>query len=424
MVSLHAMAAEITGYAGATANPQTAGFHKLVYKYEHNGKPHEMSFLMYLPEGYAAKPEKPFGMLVFFSGLGERGSDPQMLFSSGVTQALLKKPEMLKNLPLILVGPQCPGNERYEDEHVGQGIADLVDEICRKYPVDESRLYMTGFSMGGTACWSVARYAPRRFAVIAPIVARVFEPEVVGPAMKHSQTTCLVISGEIDSKSEPGSTEMVKVLREGGVDVVRVMIPLGDHNLWSYYYSDQRFYDWLMSHQNGEPKPIGRLDEQTLIAMAALRTNYNEKWLSKVKADLQTFAPWWQIDNCSDRANPGLRNEFAGKKNVFVMHPYYAEAPCRLQTTTTLPSAKKVTLKLTVGRNIQGDWKLLVRVNEQEVFARVVDKDSAPDQWLSADVDLTPWSGQEVRLQLCDMAYGAFRNEEAYWQQIAIVPGP
>ena len=44
---------------------------------------------------------------------------------------------------------------------------------------------------------------------------------------------------------------------------------------------------------------------------------------------------------------------------------------------------------LVVGRHPEGDWRLVVRVNEQEVFAGPIDKTTAPDLWKTVDVDLS-----------------------------------
>lgn len=429
----------ITGYKDAPADPQTPGYHKMVYHYTDEGKPYEISFLLYLPESYvspatqpstqsasqpaaATQPAEPYPMLVFMSGLGERGSDPQMLFASGVSREIKARPEVQKWMPMIMVGPQCPADARYEDPRIGKAITGIIDEISRRYPVDPNRRYITGFSMGGTGCWSVARYARGRLAVVAPIVPRVFEPEVLSEALAGTGSTCLVISGEVDAKSEPGSSVMAKALRERGVDVVYAMVPNGDHNLWPWYYRDKRFYEWLLSHRQGQPKPADRLSEAQVIEMAKERSDQNQRFMTKMQTDLQQVARWWQVDNCSMWGQQGFRKEANGKQNVFLTLPYYYEVPCRLQTTTKVPSASDARLHLVVGRHPEGDWRLIVRVNEQEVLTTPIDATTTPDLWKTVDVDLSKWAGQEVRLQVCQAGMNAFKNEQAYWEAIKILP--
>ena len=431
---------DIAGFKDAPANPQTPGFHKLVYHYTDEGKPYQMCFMLYLPQSYltpatqpatqevsqsaqpATQPAGPFPMLVYLSGLGERGSDPQMMLTGGVARDLMARPELLKWLPMMMIGPQCPADSRYEDARIGKAITSLIDEVSLRYPVDAQRRYITGFSMGGTGCWSVARFARQRLAVVAPVVPRVFEPQVLSDALAGTGTTCLVISGEVDIKSEPGSSEMVKALRGRGVDVVYAMIPKGDHNLWSWYFRDKRFYEWLLLHRQGQPKPANRLSEADIIDMAKERSSHNEQFLKRMETELQEVAPWWHIDNCSLGGGQGLRKQANGKQNVYITLPYFPEVPCRLYTTTTLPQGEKVGLHLVVGRHPEGEWKLIVRVNEQEVLTIAIDNNTAPDLWKTIDVDLTAWAGQEVRLQVFQATSTKLKNRYAYWQTMTIFP--
>ena len=158
--------------------------------------------------------------------------------------------------------------------------------------------------------------------------------------------------------------------------------------------------------------------------MARERTNYNDQYLGRLEKELQQFAPWWHIDNCSVWGEQGLRKEVNGKHDVFETRAYYYEVPCRLQSTMTLPKGDNVRLHLVVGRHPAGDWKLTVRVNEQDVLTTPINKDTTPDLWRVIDVDLTQHAGKEVRLQLCQSALTNFGSGQAYWEAIKIVSGP
>lgn len=445
----------ITGYKGEADQPQTPGYHKMVYHYSEAGKPYTLSFLLYLPKSYvgpatqpstqtstlpsltlSARPATqpatgpttrstgPYPLLTYLSGLGERGSNPQMMLASGVPHDINQRPEVVKWFPMIMIAPQCPADSRYEDDRIGKAITSLIDEISQRYPVDPQRRYLTGFSMGGTGCWSVARFARDRLAVVAPIVPRVFQPKVLSEALAGTDVTCLIISGEVDPKSEPGSAEMAKALRARGVDVVYAKVPKGDHNLWSWYFHERSFYEWLLSHRRGQPKPADRMGEAAVIEMARERADQNGKYLAALSADLQKVAPWWQIDNCRVSDEQGLQKEVNGRHDIFETRQYYPEAPCRLQTTQTLPQAPRVVLHLVVGRHKDGDWKLIVRVNEEDTLTMPIDKQTTPDLWKEIDVDLTAYAGKEVRLQVCQAELKLFRRGQAYWETIKIVSGP
>ena len=148
----------IGGYGGAPDDPQTAGYHKLSYTYTADGKQYSMPFMLYLPEGYGGQQSWP--LLVFLSGLGERGDDSQAQFRCGVAHDLAANPEVLKWLPGIILMPQCPWDREWKDEHMARAVLSLCDEVAKRWQVDGDRISITGVSGGGTGVWSVAKALP------------------------------------------------------------------------------------------------------------------------------------------------------------------------------------------------------------------------------------------------------------------------
>jgi predicted peptidase len=41
---------------------------------------------------------------------------------------------------------------------------EIVDRLCREFPIDQSRIYVTGQSMGGAGTWNIMAYRPKLFA--------------------------------------------------------------------------------------------------------------------------------------------------------------------------------------------------------------------------------------------------------------------
>ena len=60
-----------------------------------------------------------------------------------------------------------------------------------------------------------------------------------------------------------------------------------------------------------------------------------------------------------------------------------------------------------------------MRVDELEVIRTPVNKETAPDGWLSVQYDLTRWATEEVRIQVVHQATG-WQHEEAYWGQVQL----
>ena len=85
-----------------------------------------------------------------------------------------------------------------------------------------------------------------------------------------------------------------------------------------------------------------------------------------------------------------------------------------------IPATGATTLRLTVGRHSQGDWTLVVKVNDREVHRTPVDAETTVDTWLDVPVDLSAYAGHEVDLTLVNEP-SAWAWEAAYWGRITIV---
>ncbi|MBQ4254320.1 MAG: hypothetical protein II712_05755, partial [Erysipelotrichaceae bacterium] len=88
----------------------------------------------------------------------------------------------------------------------------LIDHLCKEYAIDETRIYGTGFSMGGIKSWDLYEQAPLRFAGLMPM-----------DATDHVGNNC---SG---GKTEKVNREhMVPLLYVGGISSPLVELPKHD----------------------------------------------------------------------------------------------------------------------------------------------------------------------------------------------------
>ncbi len=129
-----------------------------------------------------------------------------------------------------------------------QSLAALLDDVCRRYAVDEGRLYVTGLSMGGYGTWSLAARQPDRFAAIAPICGG-GDPQA---AAGFAQVPAWVFHGAKDNVVPlERSEEMVQALRDAGAEVRFTVYPDADHDSWTETYANPELYEWLLSHDRG-----------------------------------------------------------------------------------------------------------------------------------------------------------------------------
>jgi len=145
--------------------------------------------------------------------------------------------------------------------------------------------------------------------------------------------------------------------------------------------------------------------------------------VDSLKQALQKFAPDWSITDCGTDMDPGLRDSELGRKNVLVTHPLDRQTPCVLSRKLAIPAGKPTQLKLVVGHHPQGDWDLIVKADGRELLRKSISSATAPDGWLEARVDLSPFAGQSIRLELCNQPTD-WAWEAGYWQEISCETGP
>ena len=156
---------------------------------------------------------------------------------------------------------------------------------------------------------------------------------------------------------------------------------------------------------------------QVKTAASREKATTNPAIIRNLPAEVASFAPGWKVRNWGGpNMQPGLRNAWAGRKNVLLTHPRSRTVPCVLSRKLNVPAGKKTTLNLEVTNHPKGDWKLLVLVNGIEALA----KDIQATKWQQVQIDLTKHAGKTVTIDLENRATG-WAYEAAYWSRIKIV---
>lgn len=197
----------------------------------------QLEYLLYLPDSYNEKEAWP--LMVFLHGAGERGSDLERVKMHGPA----KQAEANGDMPFIIVSPQCPADKWWPG--LSSNVLALIDEMVEKYNVDQSRIYLTGLSMGGYGTWSIANDDPGRFAAIAPICGG-GHPIT---AKRIKDIPVWAFHGAKDSVVPlKGSVGMVEAVNKAGGNAKLTVYPEAGHDSWTETYNNDELYKWLLSH--------------------------------------------------------------------------------------------------------------------------------------------------------------------------------
>jgi len=203
----------------------------------------EIDYLLYLPDGYG-ETSQDWPLMLFLHGGGERGSDLDKVKVHGPPKLVAQ----VKSLPFIVASPQCPNGRSWSDPAQMQTLIALLDDLVEKYQVDESRVYLTGPSMGGYGTWALGASCPERFAALVPICGG-GQPRM---ARRLRDVPIWVFHGAKDSTVPLSqSEEMVEALKAAGGNVEFTVYPEARHDSWTATYDNPKLYEWLLSHRKG-----------------------------------------------------------------------------------------------------------------------------------------------------------------------------
>jgi predicted peptidase len=226
--------------------------------------------LLYLPADYGRDAQRRWPLIVFLHGSGERGGDPQRLTSIGLPQVLQSR----SDLPFVVVSPQLPPGESWSDN--GGMITALIDWIEAQYAIDPQRIYLTGFSLGGSGTWALGLSSPERFAALVPVAAGWdLGSDAVPPNIcELASKPIWVFHGAQDETVKPAQSEvLVKALRACGSDVRYTLFPKATHAASGVLpYRDSELYDWLLQQALPEEMPVTATPDATINAGAPIES--------------------------------------------------------------------------------------------------------------------------------------------------------
>src|SRR5438046_1709467 len=198
-----------------------------------------------VPASYQPASAQKFRLDFWFHGRGEQLSEFAFIYDR------LKSPGEFtprNTFVLHLYGRYCNAN-RFAGE---TDLLEALDNVRKYYPIDENRLVVRGFSMGGAACWDFATHYAGWWAAAAPGAGfsetadflKVFQNESLKPswyeqklwhlydatdyAVNLFNCPTIAYSGEVDGQRQ-AAIMMEKALAQEGLSLVHIIGPKAGH---------------------------------------------------------------------------------------------------------------------------------------------------------------------------------------------------
>lgn len=207
-----------------------------------------IGYYRYAPESYYRDTLAPLPLMVFLHGSSEKGNGTTELF-----RVLAHGPPLLISrgwrFPFLIVSPQLPTTS---GSWPTQLVQELIDTTRAHFPVDSTRVYLTGLSMGGYGTWAYTIAHPTVLAAAVPIAGA----GDTSSACRMRDVPVWAFHGDADpTVNVSGSIDMVNAIKAcqppPTVEPLLTIYPGVGHDSWTRTYDGSAghdIYSWLLQY--------------------------------------------------------------------------------------------------------------------------------------------------------------------------------
>lgn len=199
---------------------------------------------------------RKYPLVIFLHGSGERGNDNEAQLKWGVMN--FATDQMMGAHPALVIAPQCPAGSTWsnlerDDDRKVMGLKStpskpmelvygLIQKMIKEMPVDTTRIYITGLSMGGYGTFDALMRYPNLFAAAVPVCGG----GDVSKASTIKNIQMWIFHGAEDPSVNPQfSIDMLLALNKAGAHPGFTLYPEVGHFSWLQAYTDPLMYEWL-----------------------------------------------------------------------------------------------------------------------------------------------------------------------------------
>lgn len=201
--------------------------------------PYYYKYYLYVPAGY--DPAKSYPLVLLLHGVSRH-------MHGGIY--LLDKDIQARH-PSFVVVPIAPEGTRWDfvDPRDERSNAlplamDAVQEVLGKYSIDRKRIYVSGYSMGGSGTFSMVERYPNVFAG-AMALCGTWQPE----RAKLFPANVPVIAAHGSADHPENSKRIIEALRGMGKPAFFREYPGVGHDVWNYVYPDPEMWELLFKQK-------------------------------------------------------------------------------------------------------------------------------------------------------------------------------
>ncbi len=126
------------------------------------------AYQVYVPANYSANRSWP--VIVYLHGNEHQGKDGMRQTNAALADAIRERRSLF---PAVVIFPQAQTGMWWHSPAMQEMVLAELDRTIAEFHGDASRVYLTGFSMGGTGAYRLAYHNNKRFAALVVVAGRV-----------------------------------------------------------------------------------------------------------------------------------------------------------------------------------------------------------------------------------------------------------
>ena len=217
-------------------------------------------YRIFIPEPINGDEKYPLVLWLHGYGEGEvaETSGEKNIVQLAHTELVFTTPEDLRRYRFFMVAMQCRRDDpawfhrhgplenaaRKGDEAITV-LMEITNHTIDHNPIDEERIYLTGFCSGGDGCWELAKRYPERFAAMLPFASNGGDvsraDQLVGiPIWAFHSTNDYMVSPR-------GIRAIIPAVKRAGGNAELTEVDSRDHDCWTTAFRDYDALDWLLA---------------------------------------------------------------------------------------------------------------------------------------------------------------------------------
>jgi predicted peptidase len=297
----------------SSPTPVTYGqFNARVHQEEGKSLPYQLL----VPKGYAPDKDTAWPLIVWLHGSGENGTDNAAPMKS-IAKTFLA--DGAKTPAFVLV-PQCPPkmawhaggfNKAPEIAESSRMLIATIAELQKEFRLDDRRVSVGGFSMGGCGVWELLLRHPGVFAAGFPIAGATGNRPALAPLIK--EVPIWVFHGDKDAMAPvEDARKIVAALKALGSPVKYTEYRGGEHECGKAL-ADPKLLEWILAQKRKDAADFtaAKVPDGALLITKTLPQGTHDTWTGAVQHTLHGV-PRIAIDGvryrlrAAAKADPGV----------------------------------------------------------------------------------------------------------------------